>query len=260
MGRLNALMQHVRRRVWFRLNFYRVHVLYFLLTIIIASIIMYGSGINGNSDNAEALFKLRYIDAIIRCASAMTAAGLNSVNLSYLTAFQQSILFILTLLGNVTFVSNAAVWIRWYYLRKHWKDVLKHSKTARERILHEIEREENGEKPSLTNGASESISSAISQRPRGETQSSRIRNRRSHHEIGHGGIPYPWEWEISRKLKAKLATATKPIHKRTHHHLSFRPSLDQKVSSPTLVCNLILTRSRVVSTPSKNTRRRSLVA
>ena len=225
MGRINAMIQHVRRRGWFQLNFYRAHVLYFLLTIIIASIIMYGSGINGNSDNAEALFKLRYIDAIFLCASAMTAAGLNSVNLSYLTAFQQSILFALTLLGNVTVVSNGAVWIRWYYLRKHMKDVLKHSsKTSREIILHEIDREENTQKPALTSGASESISSGVSRRPRGE-----IRNRKSHHEIGHGGIPYPWEWEISRKLKAKIMTATNPIHKRPHHHLSFRPSLDQKV-------------------------------
>ena len=229
MDRVNTMIQHVRRRGWFQMNFYRVHVLYFLLTIILGSIIMYGSGINGNSDDAEALFRLRYIDAIFLCASAMTAAGLNSVNLSYLTAFQQSVLFVLTLLGNVTVVSNAVIWIRWYYLRKHMNEFLKHSKTAREMILHEIDREGSAEKPSLTNGASESISSGIRQEPLGESQSSKLRNRKSHHEIGHGGLPYPWEWEVSRKFKSKLTTPANPIQKQPHHHLSFRPSLDQKV-------------------------------
>lgn len=259
MGRVNAMILHVRRRGWFGMNFYRLHVLYFLLTIILASVIMYGSGINGNSDDAEALFKLRYIDAIFLCTSAMTAGGLNTVNLSYLTAFQQSVLFIIIIMGNVTFVSNAAVWIRWYFLRKYMKNFLKHSKTAREMILHETDREESGQEPALTSVASH----LLRRRPRGggaqDSQSSMTNPRKSHHEMGHGGLPYPWEWEIGRKIKSKITTPADQIHKRPHHHLSFKPSLDRKVRPPTSVRNLNLTMSRVASTPSKDMRLKSLV-
>lgn len=74
---LNAVsvMGHVKakiERLKFETNFYRVHLFYFLLTIILSSIIMYGSGINGNSDDAQIQFKLRYIDAIFLCASVRT--------------------------------------------------------------------------------------------------------------------------------------------------------------------------------------------
>lgn len=239
MGRVNAMIQHVRQRGWFGMNFYRFHVLYFLLTIIISSIIMYGSGVNGNSDDAEALFRLRYIDAIFLCTSAMTAGGLNTVNLSYLTAFQQSVLFVVMLLGGVPFVSNAAVWIRWYFLRKYMKDYLKHSKTRGEVVLQEINEEEKGQGPSLTNGDSEPNSSGIRQRRRGddpqESQTNRTQKpKKSHHEMGHGGLPYPWEWHSSKKIKSKLMAQATPIHERQHHHLSFKPKMDRKVRPPHL--------------------------
>ena len=251
------MIQHVRQRGWFQMNFYRFHVLYFLLTIIISSIIMYGSGINGNSDDAEALFRLRYIDAIFLCTSAMTAGGLNTVNLSYLTAFQQSVLFVVILLGCVPFVSNATVWIRRYYLRNYMKDYLKRSKTRGEAVVQEIDKEERGQGPSLTNGDSEPNFSGIRQRRQGTNMTQNTQ--KSHHEMDQGGLPYPWEWHISRQLTSKVMTQGKPVHEERHHYLSFTPEVDQKVRPPTLVPNLNLTTSRVASTPSKDTRPRSLV-
>ena len=65
MGHVKAKIEQLR----FEMNFYRVHLIYFLLTIILSSIIMYGSGIKDNSDDAQVQFKLRYIDAIFLCAS-----------------------------------------------------------------------------------------------------------------------------------------------------------------------------------------------
>lgn len=77
MALAKAIVSRMKQHGWFETNFYRVHVIYFLLTILLSSVIMYGSGVNGNSDDAQARFTLRYIDAIYLCASAMTNTGLN---------------------------------------------------------------------------------------------------------------------------------------------------------------------------------------
>ena len=232
MAPFNAIISRLKPHGWLQMNFYRLHVNYFILTIILSSVIMYGSGVNGNSDDAEALFRLRYIDAIFLCASAMTNTGLNTVNLSDITAFQQSILCILILLGNLTIIANATIWLRRYFFRKYMKDFVQHSKAARE-MVDEIDREESGKGASLTGGAPHSGTSGIRRRPRGgvtqKSQASENRDRKNHHEIGHGGLPYPWEWEISKKFGSVFAAPAHPIQERPHHYLSFQPSLDHKV-------------------------------
>ncbi|CAD6573172.1 MAG: hypothetical protein ASARMPRED_005922 [Alectoria sarmentosa] len=223
MEHINAITSHLKRHGWFEMNFYRVHVIYFVLTIILSSVIMYGSGVNGNSGDAEALFRLRYIDAIFLCASAMTNTGLNTVNLSDITGFQQSILCVLILLGNLTIIANVTIWIRRHFFRKYMNDFIKHSNAARE-MVDEIDKEESG-----FNGNSNSTS-GIRRRPRGtqKPQTSTTQHRKSHHEIGHGGLPYPWEWDISRKFASRFAAPADPIQERPHHYLSFQPSFDHK--------------------------------
>lgn len=238
MAPFNAIISRLKPHGWLQWNFYRVHVVYFILTIIISSVIMYGSGVNGNSDDAEALFTLRYIDAIFICTSAMTSTGLNTVNLSDITGFQQSILCILILLGNMTIIANATIWIRRYFFRKHMKQFVQHSKAAQE-IVRGIDREESGKGASLTDGAPPSGSSAIRRRPRGrdsqKPQASENRNRKNSHEIGHGGLLYPWEWEMSKKFGSMFAAAAHPIQERPHLYLSFQPSFDHKARPSSLV-------------------------
>lgn len=55
----------------FQLNFYRAHMLYFLVTILVSSVIVYGSALA--DDSAE---ELRYIDALFLSCSAMTTTGM----------------------------------------------------------------------------------------------------------------------------------------------------------------------------------------
>jgi Trk-type K+ transport system membrane component len=74
------------------LNFFRIHVIVFVLTPLVFSGIFYAS-------NGE--FKVAYIDALFVCYSAMTVTGLTTVNLSSLTGWQQAIVFILMLVGDV---------------------------------------------------------------------------------------------------------------------------------------------------------------
>lgn len=231
MDRFNTKIRSLGRHGWLEMNFYRGHIIYFLLTIMLSSIIMYGSGINGNSDDAQESFKLRYIDAVFLCTSAMTNAGLATINLNNVTGFQQSILCVLILIGNPTVTTNATVWVRRCFLRKYMREFLKHSKAAQE-IVEEVDTE-RGRVASLANGAIHSVSSGI-RRPLQNSglqklQSSISLSRNNHHEIGHGGLPYPWEWDICRKLSSKLAAPAHCIQERLHHYLSFQPSFDHKV-------------------------------
>ncbi|KAH9067652.1 cation transport protein-domain-containing protein [Lactarius vividus] len=85
------------------LSFYRLHILYFTFTPLIFSGIFYAS--NGR-------FHIAYIDALFNSVSAMAVCGLTSVDLSSLTAWQQTILFVQMCLGNPVVVSWFVVFIR----------------------------------------------------------------------------------------------------------------------------------------------------
>ena len=98
------------------LNFYRLHLAYFVVTSIFASAIFYAS--NGER-------RVSYTDSLFLCVSAMTISGLNTVNLSILTTWQQFILFSLMAIGSGVFISAITVFVRLYYFGIKFKDVAK---------------------------------------------------------------------------------------------------------------------------------------
>ena len=56
--------------------------------------------------------RVAYIDSLFLCVSAMTEAGLNTVNLSQLNTWQQVMLFLLIIIGSAIFVSSSILHIR----------------------------------------------------------------------------------------------------------------------------------------------------
>ncbi|CAI6339653.1 unnamed protein product [Periconia digitata] len=86
------------------LNFITLHYLYFLITCLLASVIFWGASTPARS--------VSYVDALFLTVSAMTLAGLNTVNLSTLNTFQQWMLFFLIMIGSAIFVSGFVVHIR----------------------------------------------------------------------------------------------------------------------------------------------------
>ena len=76
-------------------NFITLLYAYFVGTCLAASLIFWGS-----SDPPK---RVPYSDSLFLVVSAMTLAGLNTVSLSDLNTFQQSILFTLLLLGSAIF-------------------------------------------------------------------------------------------------------------------------------------------------------------
>ncbi|KAG6920213.1 hypothetical protein DXG01_004982 [Tephrocybe rancida] len=104
------------RKVKKHLNFFRIHVMYYIFTPLIFSGIFYAS--NGR-------YHIPYIDALFNCVSAMTVCGLTTVNMSMLTGWQQTILFMLMCLGNPILVSWVVVLQRRHFFAIKFKHVLK---------------------------------------------------------------------------------------------------------------------------------------
>ena len=105
------------------LNFITLHYLYFIGVCLVASLIFYGS--------SKPDYSITYTDSLFLVISAMTEAGLNTVNLSTMTTFQQMILFFLILIGSAIWVSIFTVLTRKRYFESRFKDIVKRQKDAR---------------------------------------------------------------------------------------------------------------------------------
>ncbi|KAF2450818.1 TrkH-domain-containing protein [Karstenula rhodostoma CBS 690.94] len=86
------------------LNFITLHYIYFIGTCLVSSAIFYAASTPPRS--------VSYTDSLFLVTSAMTEAGLNTVNLSSLNTFQQLMLFFLIMIGSAIFVSAFVVQVR----------------------------------------------------------------------------------------------------------------------------------------------------
>jgi Trk/Ktr/HKT type cation transporter len=80
------------------LNFITVHYTYFLLTCMVTSLIFYGC--------SDPKYSIGYTDSLFLVVSAMTEAGLNTVNLSQMTTGQQFLLWFLIGIVRPSFLSR----------------------------------------------------------------------------------------------------------------------------------------------------------
>ncbi|KAB5584765.1 cation transport protein-domain-containing protein [Coniochaeta sp. 2T2.1] len=97
------------------LNFITLHYAYFTVVPLIASVIFWGSSHPARS--------ISYVDSLFLVVSAMTEAGLNTVNLSTMTTWQQVILFLLIMFGSTIWVSIATVLARKHVFEQRFKDI-----------------------------------------------------------------------------------------------------------------------------------------
>ncbi|KAJ5725114.1 uncharacterized protein N7483_006471 [Penicillium malachiteum] len=119
-------------------NFLTLHYVYFIATCLISSIIFYLTSTPWKS--------VAYVDAIFLCVSAMTGAGLNTVDLSTLNTFQQVVLFILLILGSAITVSLAVLMVRKRAFEEKFRGVSEERKSARASIVDmQMQNAESGE-------------------------------------------------------------------------------------------------------------------
>ncbi|CAN9180729.1 unnamed protein product [Alternaria sp. RS040] len=234
----NDFLKYLKEEV-FKLNFYRAHMLYFIIVIAISSVIVYGQGLaNGPKEVGGA--HLTYTDALFLSCSAMTTTGLNSVDLGDLSGFQQAWFAVLLMIGNIPFVSTAVVLIRRALFRKKMADVVKHSHTM-QRLVRDIENSNSDRNESSSSAESvrqrangkQNKAGKSTRRRKNESPHVKIkpvsRRRTFHYETGFGFIPTPWEIKSARNFFSgildRFSTELKP---EKHDYVSFKPHLDSK--------------------------------
>lgn len=99
------------------LNFITIHYAYFIVISLIASVIFWGS--------SKPAYSISYVDSLFLVVSAMTEAGLNTVNLSQMTTWQQVILLLLIMFGSTIWVSIWTVLARKHVFEKRFEDVVR---------------------------------------------------------------------------------------------------------------------------------------
>ena len=124
LGPLNRPLRFIRRQLP-PLNFITIHYIYFIGTCLLFGIIFWGSSTPAHS--------VSFTDSLFLAVSAMTLAGLNTVNLSTLNSFQQILLFILIMLGSAIFVSAFVVHVRRAAFEQKFKAVIEERRQKRGR-------------------------------------------------------------------------------------------------------------------------------
>ncbi|ESZ94052.1 hypothetical protein SBOR_5578 [Sclerotinia borealis F-4128] len=107
------------------LNFITIHYAYFITTLLITSVIFWGFSNPGKS--------ISYVDSLFMVTSAMTEAGLNTVDLSTMTTFQQVVLWLLIVVGSAIWVSVATVRMRKRAFEVRFGEVVGRGKREREK-------------------------------------------------------------------------------------------------------------------------------
>ncbi|EFQ30904.1 cation transporter [Colletotrichum graminicola] len=107
------------------LNFITLHYAYFIGTTLLASVIFYVSSSPHGS--------IGYVDSLFLVVSAMTEAGLNTVNLSEMTVWQQVMLWLLIIVGSSVWVSIWTVLARKHVFEKSLREVVQASDEERDR-------------------------------------------------------------------------------------------------------------------------------
>ncbi|KAK3391537.1 cation transport protein-domain-containing protein [Sordaria brevicollis] len=104
-------------------NFISIHYAYFIVVCLLASLIFWGS--------SHPTQRISYTDSLFLVVSAMTETGLNTVDLSTITLWQQILLFLLIISGSAIWVSIWTVQIRKHAFEERFKDLVRTDRLRR---------------------------------------------------------------------------------------------------------------------------------
>ncbi|KAK5083273.1 hypothetical protein LTR70_008236 [Exophiala xenobiotica] len=160
----------------------------------------------------------------------MCNVGLNTVSPGSLNGFQQSVLFVLMLMGDLSLVTISIVITRRYWFQKQMKDFVQHSAAGR-RLAGDIERN-----PHASTSSTESaplLRQRRQKRSKNQQEDLSVGKQanghvRSGHVSGYGGFPSLWHSWLYRNTLGPLFHRLGGKQKPEHPYLSFEPSLDHK--------------------------------
>lgn len=107
------------------LNYITIHYTYFIVGSLISSLIFWGS--------SEPFGKISYTDSLFMVTSAFTTTGLNTVNVSDLTTWQQVLLWLLMIIGSPIWVSIWTVMVRKHAFERRFKDIVEAEREMKKR-------------------------------------------------------------------------------------------------------------------------------
>ncbi|KAI1209800.1 TrkH-domain-containing protein [Annulohypoxylon truncatum] len=105
------------------LNFITLHYAYFIIVPLASSLIFWGS--------SDPKFSISYVDSLFLVTSAMTEAGLNTVNLSQMTTWQQVLLWLLIIIGSSIWVSIWTVLVRKHAFEARFEEIVRKERKRR---------------------------------------------------------------------------------------------------------------------------------
>ncbi|KAH6623862.1 hypothetical protein F5144DRAFT_595959 [Chaetomium tenue] len=123
-ARMHKRSRCSRLRSWLPpLNFITIHYAYFIIGCLVSSVIFWGSSNPARS--------ISYTDSLFLVVSAMTESGLNTVNLSQMTTWQQTLLLLLIIFGSSIWVSIWTVVARKHVFEQRFHDIVRAERTRR---------------------------------------------------------------------------------------------------------------------------------
>ncbi|OTA68669.1 TrkH-domain-containing protein [Hypoxylon sp. EC38] len=114
---------HTLRSLLPPLNFITIHYAYFIIVCLVSSLVFWGS--------SDPKFSISYVDSLFLVTSAMTEAGLNTVNLSQMTTWQQVLLWLLIIIGSSIWVSIWTVLVRKHAFEVRFEEIVRKERKRR---------------------------------------------------------------------------------------------------------------------------------
>ncbi|KAI0849676.1 TrkH-domain-containing protein [Daldinia vernicosa] len=106
-------------------NYITLHYAYFIGTTIVATLIFWGA--------SAPKYSVGWWDSMFMVMSALTASGLNTVNVSQLTTFQQVELCVLMMIGSQVLISYVTIAFRKHIFEKRFEDIVKMEREKRKK-------------------------------------------------------------------------------------------------------------------------------
>lgn len=108
------------------INYITLHYAYFVGATIVATLVFWGS--------SDPTYSVGWWDSMFMVVSALTASGLNTVNVSQLTTFQQVLLCVLMMAGSQVLISWATIAFRQHIFEKRFEDIVESERDKRKRV------------------------------------------------------------------------------------------------------------------------------
>ncbi|KAI8959840.1 TrkH-domain-containing protein [Daldinia sp. FL1419] len=106
-------------------NYITLHYAYFIGMTIVGTLIFWGA--------SEPKYSVGWWDSMFMVMSALTASGLNTVNVSDLTTFQQVELCVLMMIGSQVLISYVTIAFRKHIFEKRFEDIVKMEREKRKK-------------------------------------------------------------------------------------------------------------------------------